>query len=121
MREYGYTLDYFRREARRRSRRLPAGGRDALWGLHVWLGVAPLAEAAHLQISGHCAPNLHAPAAAATSNLRHVEYFHNHHHLETVLFTGTLAPTGGTMTPAPCQPGHGLTFCDDVASVFRVA
>ncbi len=84
-------------------------------------GRAALAEAAHPQTSGHCAPSLHAPVAAATPNLRHVEYFHDHHHLETMLFTGTLAPTGGSMTPDPYQPGHGLTFHDDVASFFRVA
>lgn len=119
--EYGYTLDYF-------ARMINSGSVDCIQadvtrcgGYTVWLKVAALAEAHHLQISGHCAPNLHAPAAAAVPNLRHVEYFHDHHRIETMLFGGALSPAGGTLTPDPNQPGHGLHLRDDVASLYRVA
>ena len=61
-------------------------------GYTVWLRTAALAEAHHVEISGHCAPNLHAPVAAAVPNLRHVEYFHDHHRIETMLFEGRSRP-----------------------------
>ena len=90
--EYGYTLGYF-------ARMLEAGAVDCLQadvtrcgGYTVWLRTAALAEAHHVEISGHCAPNLHAPVAAAVPNLRHVEYFYDHHRIETMLFDGCAPP-----------------------------
>ena len=80
----------------------------------------PLAQAHHLEISGHCAPNLHAPVAAAVPNLRHVEYFHDHHRIETMLFEGTLPPNGGTMTPDRSGPAMDCA-CGGDAARYRVA
>jgi hypothetical protein len=45
-----------------------------------------------LQISGHCAPHLHVHAAAAVPNLRHLEWFHDHVRIESMLFDGTPRP-----------------------------
>jgi L-alanine-DL-glutamate epimerase-like enolase superfamily enzyme len=119
--EYGYTLGYF-------ARMLEAGGVDCLQadvtrcgGYTVWLRAAALAEAHHLEISGHCAPNLHAPVAAAVPNLRHVEYFYDHHRIETMLFEGALAPTGGSMTPDSSRTGHGLSLRAADASRYRTS
>jgi L-alanine-DL-glutamate epimerase-like enolase superfamily enzyme len=119
--EYGYTLSYF-------ATMLGAEAVDCLQadvtrcgGYTVWLKVAGVAAAHQLQISGHCAPNLHAPVAAAVPNLRHVEYFHDHHRIETMLFDGTLPPTGGAMTPDSSRPGHGLSLREQDAAQFRVA
>ena len=81
---------------------------------------AALAAANQLQISGHCAPNLHAHVAAAVPNLRHVEYFHDHQRIERMLFDGTLDPHGGTMHPDPGRAGHGMTLRDTDAELFRV-
>jgi hypothetical protein len=58
--------------------------------------------------------------AAATPNLRHIEWFHDHVRIEDLLFDGTLDPTGGTITPRDDAIGHGLTFRDDVAEQYRV-
>ena len=82
---------------------------------------AGLAAAHNLQVSGHCAPNLHAHVAAAVPNLRHVEYFHDHQRIERMLFDGTLDPQGGTMCPDPGRPGHGMTLRDAEAEQFRHA
>jgi L-alanine-DL-glutamate epimerase-like enolase superfamily enzyme len=119
--EYGYTLDYF-------AKMLHADAVDCLQadvtrcgGYTVWRQVAALAAANHLQISGHCAPNLHAHIAAAVPNLRHLEYFHDHHRIETMLFDGTLPPTGGNMTPDTSSHGHGLSFREDAAAAYRAA
>ena len=62
-----------------------------------------------MQVSGHCAPNLHAHVGAAVPNLRHVEYFHDHQRIERLFFDGALDPAGGTLRPDPDRPGHGLT------------
>ena len=119
--EYGYTLDYF-------SKMLDAEAVDCLQadvtrcgGYSVWRQVAALADARHLQISGHCAPNIHAHVAASVPNLRHVEYFHDHHRIETMLFEGTLPPNGGAMIPDRTRPGHGMSFRATVADPYRIA
>ena len=44
-------------------------------GITGCCGPAAVAAAHGLQISGHCAPHLHAAAAMATPNLRHLEWF----------------------------------------------
>jgi L-alanine-DL-glutamate epimerase-like enolase superfamily enzyme len=119
--EYGYDLPYFARMVR-------AGAVDCLQadlsrcgGVTEWQRVAAVAAAAGLQLSGHCAPHLHLDAAAATVNLRHLEYFHDHVRIETMLFDGTPEPAaGGVLVPDPARPGHGLAFRDRAAEPFRV-
>jgi len=90
-------------------------------GITEFLRGAGLAAAHNLQVSGHCAPNLHAHVAAAVPNLRHVEYFHDHQRIERMLFDGTLDPQGGTMCPDPDRAGHGMTLRDAEAEQFRQA
>jgi len=82
---------------------------------------AALAAAHNLQVSGHCAPNLHAHVAAAVPNLRHLEYFHDHQRIEGMLFDGTLDPDGGALHPDPGRPGHGLTLRAADAEPYRRA
>ncbi len=119
--EYGYDEVYF-------TRMLRAGAVDCLQadatrcgGYTSWLRVAAIAAANGLDISGHCAPNLHAHAAMSVPNLRHVEYFHDHSRLDSMLFDGTLPPDGGALLPDMDQPGHGMTLRETDAEVFRVA
>jgi L-alanine-DL-glutamate epimerase-like enolase superfamily enzyme len=88
--EYGYTLGYFSQMLQSESVDCLQADVTRCGGYTVWLRTAALAESAHLQISGHCVPNLHASVAAAVPNLRHVEYFHDHHRIETMLFEGAL-------------------------------
>ncbi len=96
------------------SRRLlEAGAVDCLQldvtrcgGITGFLAGAALAAAHNVQVSGHCAPNLHAQAAAAVPNLRHVEYFHDHQRIERMFFDGALDPEGGP-GPGPGPPRTG--------------
>jgi L-alanine-DL-glutamate epimerase-like enolase superfamily enzyme len=119
--EYGCTLPYFREM-------IGSGAVDCLQadatrcgGITGWLRAASLAEAAGLQISGHCAPQVHAHAAAAVPNLRHVEWFHDHAGIERRLFDGTLAPGGGTLRPGRGGgPGLGLELREEAAEPYRV-
>ncbi len=119
--EYGYTPAYF-------AQMVGAGAVDCLQadatrcgGYTGWLQAAQLASAHQLHISAHCAPNLHAPVAASVTNLRHVEYFHDHHRLETTLFDGVLSPQGGILTPRSDVAGHGLTLRVPDAARYRLA
>ncbi|HZE33160.1 MAG TPA: enolase C-terminal domain-like protein [Actinoallomurus sp.] len=118
--EYGYDLFYFRRMCE-------AGAVDCLQadvsrcgGITEWLRVASVAAAYNLQISGHCGPHLHVHVAAATPNLRHLEWFHDHVRIESLLFEGTLNPDSGTLRPDPKAHGNGLTLRRDTAERHRV-
>lgn len=98
-----------------------AAGLVRCGGLTVWLRVAALAQAAGLEISGHCAPHLHAQAAASVSNLRHPEWFHGPVRIESRFFDGILDPAGGTVRPgADGAPGHGLSLRGAEAEPYRV-
>lgn len=120
--EYGYTLPYF-------AGMLAADAVDCLQadatrcgGLTVWLRAAALAEAAGLQISGHCAPHVHAHAALSVPNLRHLEWFHDHVRIEGELFDGVLDPAGGAIRPGGSgAPGLGLTLRGKAAERYRTA
>ena len=118
--EYGDSLDYFHTML----------GADALdcvqvdvtrcGGATELLRIAALAAAAQIDVSGHCAPHLHAPVLAAVPNLRHLEYFHDHVRIERMLFDGTPDPVDGQLPLNPEAPGHGLTFRSEVAERYRV-
>ncbi|MFF9510939.1 enolase C-terminal domain-like protein [Streptomyces sp. NPDC014724] len=119
--EYGCTLPYFRRM-------IDAGAVDCLQadatrcgGITGWLRTAALTEAAGLQISAHCAPHVHAHAAAAVPNLRHLEWFHDHVRIEEHLFDGALSPEGGTVRPGRGdRMGLGLELREETAERYRV-
>src|SRR5690606_6960748 len=86
--EYAYTLDDVRRL-------LEAGALDVLQlditrcgGVTGFLRASALCEAFHVDCSAHCAPALHLHAACAAPRLRHVEWFHDHARIESLLFDG---------------------------------
>jgi L-alanine-DL-glutamate epimerase-like enolase superfamily enzyme len=117
--EYGYDLTYFRRMC-------AAGAVDCLQadvsrcgGISEWLRAAAVAASYGLEISGHCAPHLHAAAATAVPNLRHLEWFHDHVRIESMFFDGALDPAGGTVRPDPDAPGLGLTLRAADAERYR--
>jgi len=118
--EYGYDSQYFQRMC-------AAGAVDCLQadasrcgGITGWLQASAVAAAHGLQISGHCAPNLHAAAAAATPNLRHLEWFHDHARIECRYFDGALSPVDGTLRPDAAAVGHGLTVRTQDLESYRV-
>lgn len=117
--EYGYDLYYFRRMC-------AAGAVDCLQadvsrcgGITEWLRVAAVAASYGLEISGHCAPHLHAAVASAVPNLRHLEWFHDHVRIESKFFDGALDPSGGVIRPDPDAPGLGLTLRAADAERYR--
>jgi L-alanine-DL-glutamate epimerase-like enolase superfamily enzyme len=105
--EYGFTPEYFR---------TMAGAVDVLQadvtrccGITGLQAVGDLCTAFELPFSAHCAPQIHAHAAAAIGRLRHCEYFHTHARAEQILFDGVLRPAGdGRLHPDPARPGLGI-------------
>ncbi|HEX4019149.1 MAG TPA: enolase C-terminal domain-like protein [Frankiaceae bacterium] len=81
-------------------------------GYTGWERAAAVAAAHNLDVSGHCAPALHAPIAAAIPNLRHVEYFIDHARLEPLLVDGAPAVTSGRLYLDPTAIGHGMTLSE---------
>jgi L-alanine-DL-glutamate epimerase-like enolase superfamily enzyme len=89
-------------------------------GYTEWLRIAALAAAHGLEVSGHCAPSLHAPVAAATPNLRHLEWFADHVAIEGRFLEPGLDPSGGRVTPLP-DAGHGYRIREPDLATYRVA
>ena len=119
--EYGDHESYF-------ERMLAADAVDCLQidvtrcgGYTSWLRSAAIAAARNVEVSAHCAPNLHTPVAAAVPNLRHVELFHDHRRTDALLFEGVLPVVCGRMTPDPARAGHGMALSPDDAERYRVA
>jgi L-alanine-DL-glutamate epimerase-like enolase superfamily enzyme len=77
-------------------------------GISGLLRVNGLAAAHGLDLSGHCAPQLSAHALCAVDRLRHLEYFHDHVRVESMLFDGVLTPVDGALVPDRSRPGNGL-------------
>jgi L-alanine-DL-glutamate epimerase-like enolase superfamily enzyme len=105
--EYGFDLAYF-------EAMVAADAVDCLQidvtrcgGYTEWLRVAAVAAARSLDVSAHCAPAAHLPVAAAVTNLRHVEYFHDHARIEGRYFDGAASPAAGGLAPIRDRPGHG--------------
>lgn len=119
--EYGYDEVYF-------DRMLASEAVDCLQidvtrcgGYTSWLRAADMALAHGVGISAHCAPNLHAHVGTAVPHLRHVEYFHDHQRVDSILFDGLLDPTGGVLTPDRQRPGHGMSLKVSHAEKYRAA
>jgi L-alanine-DL-glutamate epimerase-like enolase superfamily enzyme len=118
--EYGTDATYFERMAAAEAVDCLQLDATRCGGFTEWFRAAAVAAGHQLEVSAHCAPNLHACAAAATLNLRHIEWFHDHVRIESELFVGALDPTGGSVTLSN-RPGHGLTFQPERAAEFQAA
>lgn len=119
--EYGSDVAYFTRMCRAEAVDCLQADATRCGGYTGWFAAAAVAAGHNLQVSAHCAPNLHLPAAAATPNLRHIEWFHDHQRIEAELFDGAADPTGGQARPNTGAPGHGLTLRTEAARAYRTA
>ncbi|GAA2212276.1 enolase C-terminal domain-like protein [Nonomuraea monospora] len=119
--EYGCDPGYFTRMCQARAVDCLQIDATRCGGYSGWFAAAAVADGHHLEVSAHCAPNLHLPVAAATAGLRHVEWFHDHQRIEAELFDGAADPSGGLARPHTDAPGHGLTLRTAEASRYRVA
>ncbi|MGW0176355.1 enolase C-terminal domain-like protein [Rhodococcus sp. NPDC003322] len=117
--EYGCEPFYFQRMCDAEAVDCLQVDASRCGGITEWTRVAAIAAAHGLEVSAHCAPHLHAHVAAATPNIRHLEWFHDHVRIESMFFDGVLDPTGGSVTPDPSAPGTGLTLRTNDIEGFR--
>jgi L-alanine-DL-glutamate epimerase-like enolase superfamily enzyme len=115
--EYGYDETYFDRMVAAEAVDCVQVDVTRCGGYTSWLRVAAIAAAHGLQVSAHCAPNLHAHVAVSVPNLRHIEYFHDHSRLDALLFDGVLAPHGGRLRPRVDRLGHGMALRPDTQAL----
>jgi L-alanine-DL-glutamate epimerase-like enolase superfamily enzyme len=118
--EYGYDETYFDHLVCADAVDCVQADVTRCGGYTSWLRIAAIAAAHGLEVSGHCAPNLHAHVAIGVPNLRHVEYFHDHSRLEAMLFENWLVPRNGNIWLDDDRLGHGMFIRDSDADSFRV-
>ena len=89
-------------------------------GITGFLHADALCAAHNRPLSAHCAPALAVHPMAAAQTARHIEWFHDHVRIESMLFDGVLVPEHGALRPDPDRPGHGLALKRSDAERFRV-
>jgi L-alanine-DL-glutamate epimerase-like enolase superfamily enzyme len=116
--EYAYDLPGFARILDAVD--CPQADVTRIGGITEFLRAAALARAHGRELSAHCAPHLHAAAMTAIPNARHIEWFHDHARIESMLFDGALTPDGGALRLRDDTPGLGLQFKHQDADPYRV-
>jgi L-alanine-DL-glutamate epimerase-like enolase superfamily enzyme len=118
--EYGWTAMYFDRMLAAQAVDVLQADASRCGGVTGFMDAAALADAQPVPFSAHCAPSLHMHLACAARPLRHVEYFHDHVRIESMLFDGFCAQKKGAMKPDLSRPGLGLAFKQADAELFRI-
>lgn len=118
--EYGWGVPQLRRL-------LEAGAVDVLQadatrcgGLTGFMRVAALCDAHGLPLSSHCAPALHVAACCCAPTAVHLEWFHDHQRIESLLIDGAPRPENGRIAPDLSRPGLGLEFRESDARGYAL-
>ncbi|MGH2975687.1 MAG: enolase C-terminal domain-like protein [Solirubrobacterales bacterium] len=78
-----------------------------------------ICRARNLPFSAHCAPQVSAHLCCAMERAVHVEHFHDHERVESLLFAGALHLDDGRLRPDPDRPGLGIELREE-AEQFRL-
>src|SRR5512133_1167734 len=116
--EYGWDLLYFERMADCVD--IQQADVTRCGGITGLLRVDAVCKARSIPFSAHCAPAISAHACCAMETLVHLEYFHDHVRIESMLFDGTLSPDGGCLEPDRARPGLGLELRRDAAEEYAL-
>ena len=117
--EYGWTAMYLRNMIDAEAVDVIQADATRCGGVTGFMDAVDQADAHPLPISAHCGPSVHLHPACAARPLRHVEYFHDHVRIESMLFDGFRPPKDGVMYPDLSRPGMGLAFKRADAERFR--
>lgn len=117
--EYGWTAMYLRNMIDAEAVDVIQADATRCGGVTGFMDAADQADAHPLPLSAHCGPSVHLHPACAARPLRHVEYFHDHVRIESMLFDGFRAAREGVMYPDLSRPGMGLEFKRADAERFR--
>jgi len=89
-------------------------------GITGLLSASGLANAHSIDLSAHCAPAISTHAFCAVERRRHLEYFHDHVRIESMLFDGVPEPEDGVLRPDRSRPGNGLELRHKDAARYGV-
>jgi L-alanine-DL-glutamate epimerase-like enolase superfamily enzyme len=78
-----------------------------------------ICRAHNLPFSAHCAPQVSAHLCCALERAVHLEYFHDHERVESMLFEGVIELEDGELRPDPARPGLGIKLRRAEAERFR--
>lgn len=107
--EYGWNSMYLSRMIRAEAIDVIQADATRCGGITGFMEVASIADAHPIPLSAHCAPTVHMHLACAARALRHVEYFHDHVRIESMLFDGFCpVQADGCMHPDLTRPGLGI-------------
>jgi L-alanine-DL-glutamate epimerase-like enolase superfamily enzyme len=67
-----------------------------------------ICRAHEVSFSAHCAPQVSAHVCCAMERAVHLEHFHDHERIESLLFEGALGIEDGRLRPDPSRPGLGI-------------
>jgi L-alanine-DL-glutamate epimerase-like enolase superfamily enzyme len=79
-----------------------------------------ICRARNLPFSAHCAPQVSAHLCCAMERAVHVEYFHDHERIESMLFEGVIPLEDGLLRPDPARAGLGIELRREEAEQFRL-
>lgn len=118
--EYGYDPYYFERMLQAKAVDVLQIDATRCHGFTGFLNAAAIASGFGVPLSAHCAPALHMHVAGAVSGFRHIEYFHDHARIESLLLEGCIAPKHGCLAPDLSRAGMGYVFKRKDAEQFAV-
>ena len=117
--EYGWDAMYLRRMIESGAVDVIQADATRCGGVTGFMDAAALADTHPIPLSAHCGPTIHMHLACAARPLRHVEYFHDHVRIESMLFDGfRAAASDGAMHPDFSRPGLGIEFKEKDAEHF---
>jgi L-alanine-DL-glutamate epimerase-like enolase superfamily enzyme len=109
------------------QRLLEAGAVDVLQadvtrcgGITELLHIGGLCGANQVPLSAHCAPAVSAHVCCAVETVEHIEYFHDHVRIESMLFEGAPEQRNGELRPVESRAGLGLEPRRSVLEEYRV-
>ena len=109
--EYGWNAMYLSKMIAAEAVDVIQADATRCGGVTGFMDAASIADARPLPLSAHCGPTVHMHLACAARALRHVEYFHDHVRIESMLFDGFRpAQNDGCMHPDFARPGLGIEF-----------
>jgi L-alanine-DL-glutamate epimerase-like enolase superfamily enzyme len=117
--EYGWNAMYLKRMVDAEAVDVIQADATRCGGVTGFMDAVAIADAHPLPLSAHCGPTIHMHLACAARSLRHVEYFHDHVRIESMLFDGFQpAQKDGCMHPDFARPGLGIEFKQQDAEPF---
>jgi L-alanine-DL-glutamate epimerase-like enolase superfamily enzyme len=118
--EYGFTPSYFKRMLEAQAVDVLQADATRCGGATGFDAADALCDATPLPLSCHCAPQVHAHLACASRRVVHLEYFHDHARIESMLFDGALLPHDGKLRPDRSRPGFGIELRAREAEKYAV-